>query len=167
MKLSCTRNRPLINSEQTKQCSLSARHAATADIPPLNCRVLWWQHCFSPAAASALHIRPLPRECSAAPANKHTSIKADCVPPTPSKSAWLPISLYLHRLTSFSIVFLRPSISLEISSTWTISSSERWRLGRNWLYLLFIMSHNSSYVNQIENVKKDVTLFITPWTCVK
>lgn len=151
MKLSCTRNRPLINSEQTKHCSFSARHAATADIPPLNGRVLWWQHCFSPAAASALHIRPLPHECSAAPANNHKH--ESWLPPSspPSKSAWLHISLNLHRLTSFSIVFLRPSISLEISSTWTISSSERWRLGRNWLYLLFIMSHNSSYVNQIEN----------------
>lgn len=56
--------------------------------------------------------------------------------------------------TSFSTQFLRTSISLETSSTWTISSSDPWRLSRNSEYLLFIMSHTSSCEKHIKIKKK-------------
>lgn len=125
---------------QLMHCSLSASNMTTCVIPLSDGRAPLWRHCFSPAAASALHIQSQPREYSAAPASKCANAKCDQLLRRHDFNQAL-----FHTLTSFSIQFLRPSISLEISSTWTISSSELWRLGRKSLYLLFIVSQSSSY----------------------
>lgn len=128
-----------INHEQLMHCSFSASNMTTCVVPLLDGRAPLWQHCFSPAAASALHIQSQPCEYSPAPASKCTNIKCDQLLRQRFNQA------LFHTLTSFSMQFLRPSISLEISSTWTMSSWELWRLGRKSLYLLFIVSHSSSY----------------------
>ena len=59
------------------------------------------------------------------------------------------------QLTSFSIQSLRTSISLETCSTCSISCSEAWRLGRNSLYRLLIISHTSSW--WIENADNNLS----------
>lgn len=133
------RKYPFINHERLMPCSFSASYMTTCVVPLSDGRAPLWRHCFSPAAASALHIPSQPREYSAAPASKCANAKCDQL----LRRHDLNRALF-HTLTSFSIQFLRPSISLEISSTWTMSSSELWRLGRKSLYRLFIVSHSSS-----------------------
>lgn len=139
------------NLEQLMHCSFFASYMTTCVVPVLDGQAPLWQHCFSPVAASALHIQSQPPEYSAAPASKCANAKCDQLLRRHDFNRAL-----FHTLTSFSIQFLRPSISLEISSTWTMSSSELWRLGRKSLYLLFIVSQSSSY-------KKHPELEIPNW----
>lgn len=89
-----------INDEQPMHCSFSASNATTCIVPLLDGRAPLWQHCFSPAAASALHIRSQPREYSAAPASKCTNAKCAAL-----KATWLQSGFISYTYLVLNTVF--------------------------------------------------------------